>query len=53
LTRIKNSLSLGLISGPGQVIFYILAVTLLWIYEVIFPKDGIDIAEDFDCEAYR
>ena len=48
LTRIKMSCTMGLISGPGQVILYIIALTLLWICELFFPKENIDIAEDFD-----
>ena len=43
---------MGLISGPGQVILYIIALTLLWMCELFFPKENIDIAEDFDSEKY-
>jgi hypothetical protein len=43
---------MGLISGPGQVILFVFALCWLWIYEIIFPKESIDIAEDFNNSAY-
>jgi len=43
---------MGLISGPGQVILYIFAISLLWFFEMIFPTESIDIAEDFNSESY-
>lgn len=52
LTRMKVSCTMGLISGPGQVIFFITFLVLHYFYEFMFPRDQIDIAEDFNCQSY-
>ena len=52
LTRIKVALSLGVISGIGQVIIMMIHTTFLLIYSWIFPEADIDIAEDFNNQQY-
>jgi phosphatidylinositol glycan class A protein len=52
LTRLKTSCSLGLISGIGQVIFQLIGIFWLWLFEIVFPVDSIDIAEDFNSALY-
>jgi hypothetical protein len=52
LTRVKISFTLGPIAGIGQVIMMFFAITLLWWFEIFFPEEGIDIAEDFNSQQY-
>lgn len=52
LTRMKTSCTMGLISGPGQVILSIFALFWLWFFEIIFPEESIDKAEDFNSASY-
>lgn len=52
LTRIKFSLSMGLISGLGQVILYIGFLAFMWLSELFFPSKDIDIALDFNNKGY-
>jgi len=43
---------MGVISGIGQVIFYMILISVMWICEFIFPAENIEIAENFNSENY-
>ena len=52
LTRIKYSMSMGMIAGMCQVIVYVLHLAVMFLSTLVFPESSIDIAEDFPHMTY-
>lgn len=50
--RLKMVLSLGTLAGLGAAVFFILYQTVYIICEWLWPRDTIDIAEEFNVRAY-
>lgn len=46
-------LSLGPIAGIGNIIIHIVWSIAMCIVEYIWPRESIDIAEEFDVDEYR
>jgi hypothetical protein len=53
LTRFKYAFSLGPVAGFGCCAYFIMSLVILYVCEWIFPKESIDIAEDFNTNAYK
>jgi phosphatidylinositol N-acetylglucosaminyltransferase subunit A len=52
LGRLKSSLSLGPIAGPGHLLTLIIDLIMLFVWECIYPSEYVDEAYDFDYEKY-
>lgn len=53
INRLKINLTLGPISGILACFYVILHLWILILCETIWPKDSIDIAEEFNFEEYN
>ena len=53
LSRIKLKLALGPIAGIGNIIMFIFWTICLCLVEYLWPRESIDIAEEFDVDEYR
>ena len=50
---LKIKLSFGPIAGVLSCILFFIRIIALYILEHFYPRDTIDIAEDFDHETYK
>lgn len=53
VNRLKVKMSLGPISGLGNVFLCIVSLIWLFIVELIWPAETIDVAEEFSREVYK
>ena len=53
LNVLKYKLALGPVAGFVNLVFGLFWMTTLFICDMLYPKESIDIAEDFDLDAYK
>jgi len=52
VNRIKMSATLGPLSGLGQILLFLLDLHLLLICDFLWPREKIELAENFDSRKY-
>lgn len=53
LSRMKLKLALGPVSGIGNILLGLIWLIVLCVVEIIWPRESIDIADDFNFDEYK
>jgi phosphatidylinositol glycan class A protein len=53
LSRIKSSIAWGPVVGVWAIFYTIMEALILWLTELVFPAQDIDIVRNFNSEKYN